>query len=198
MHPLILASASPRRRALLLRIGVPVEIRPAGVDESPRANEVATDYARRVAADKAEAVAAALPERWVLAADTVVEVEGCILGKAGDEVEARRMLGQLAGRDHRVSTAVAVRGPGGVAADRIVTTTVVMRAIGAAEIADYVAAGEWRGKAGAYAVQGMAAAFVTELRGSVTNVVGLPLAEVVMLLRELGAPGPRFAVGEPA
>jgi len=192
---LILASASPRRRELLERVGVPIAVRPADVDETVHPGEAPLDYVRRVAAAKADAAAA--PGAWVLAADTIVEIDGRILGKAADDDEARAMLRALRGRRHRVTTAVALRGPGG-ARDEVVTSDVVMVDASDADLDDYVASGEWRGKAGAYAVQGIAAALVAEVHGSITNVIGLPLAEVVALLRAAGAPAPRFRDGRPA
>ena len=194
---LILASASPRRRELLARVGIPIEVRPAAVDESVYPGEEALAYARRVAAAKVDALAAAYPDRWVLGADTVVEIGGEILGKAPDAEAARAMLRRLVGRAHRVSTAFSLRGPG-AAIDRLVTSEVIMRPAGEVEIDDYVRAGEWQGKAGAYAVQGMAAALVTEVRGSVTNVIGLPLAEVIETLVQVGAAAPRYAEGTAA
>jgi septum formation protein len=196
--PLVLASASPRRRELLARLGLVFSVEPAEVDEQPRAGETAADYALRVAADKADAVVRRASDRWILAADTVVEIRGQILGKAADPSDARRMLACLVGQTHRVSTGVVIRSPHAAAHDRLVTTEVVMRGAGPAEIDQYVASGEWRGKAGAYAVQGIAAAFVTEIRGSITNVIGLPLAEVVDDLMRLGGPVPNYSAGIPA
>lgn len=192
---LVLASASPRRRDLLAQVGIPIEIWPAAIDESVRPGEDVLGYARRVATAKADAVAAACPGRWVLAADTVVEIEGDILGKAPDEAAARAMLRRLVGRTHRVSTAFVLRGPELAAFDRVVTTQVRMRQADDVEIDSYVRAGEWQGKAGAYAVQGMAAALVTEIHGSITNVIGLPLAEVIEALVQTGAGAPRYAHG---
>jgi septum formation protein len=192
---LILASASPRRRELLQRIGFEISVQPADVDESTLPGETATSYAARVSALKADALAA---DAWVLAADTVVEIDGAILGKAADERDARAMLERLLGRDHRVTTAFSIRGPGGVSVDRLVTTEVTMRTASAQELDGYVAAGEWRGKAGAYAVQGMAAAFVTGVQGSITNVIGLPLSEVVEALAAAGAATPDYRRGAPA
>jgi septum formation protein len=190
--PLLLASASPRRRELLTGIGIAIETRPADVDETPRPGEAAVAYALRLAAAKADAVAARAPGRWVLGADTDVEIDGRVLGKAADAADALAMLRLLAGRTHRVTTAFALRGPG-EAVTRAVTAEVVMRAAGEVELAAYVAGGEWRGKAGAYAVQGMAAALVREVRGSVTAVIGLPLAEVVEALAAAGAARPTYA-----
>ena len=199
---LVLASASPRRKELLVRVGVPIEVRPADIDERTRAGEAALPYVARLAAGKAEAVAHLLradgDRRWVLGADTIVEIDGDILGKAANEQQATAMLERLVGRVHRVSTAFALRGPDADHHDQVVTTEVVMRSASADEIAAYVAAGEWRGKAGAYAVQGMAAALVAEVRGSITNVIGLPLAEVVQALQQLGIGGARYRDGIPA
>ncbi len=194
-QPLILASASPRRSELLARVGVSFEVVPADVDESCELGETASALAARLALVKAVAVQAQQPERWVLAADTVVEVDGVILGKASDEAAAIAMLERLLDCTHRVVTGFALRGPGGFAFDRVVTTEVTMRGAGADEVRDYVAAGEWRGKAGAYAVQGMAAALVREVRGSITNVVGLPLAEVLAALAAAGVAAPSYQRG---
>jgi septum formation protein len=196
---LILASASPRRRELLARIGVAFEVVPSDTDESVRPGEEAVAYARRVAADKALAARAVAGDRAVVAADTVVEVDGDILGKAGSADQALAMLRRLVGRSHRVTTAFVVACADGRTVERQVTTEVDMRAASDAELAAYVAAGEWRGKAGAYAIQAIAGSFVTDVRGSFTNVVGLPLAEVLADLRALGAlpeyPPHAFGVG---
>ncbi len=190
----ILASASPRRRELLERIGLRLRVEAADIDESPRPGEGAADYVRRMATSKAEAAlgspgtrAAAL-DIPLLAADTTVIVSGEILGKPADAAEARAMLTRLAGRRHEVTTAYRIH-LAGRHIDRAVTTTVAVRLLQPREIDAYVACGEWRGKAGGYAVQGVAAAFVTELRGSLTNVVGLPLAEVLADLRAIGGLG---------
>jgi nucleoside triphosphate pyrophosphatase len=186
---LVLASASPRRRELLERLGLVLEVVPAAVDETPLPGEKPADYARRVAAAKCDAVADGLgADRGlaVLGADTTVIIEEAILGKPADDADARAMLLRLAGRRHQVVTAYTVRF-GARRLDRAVTTLVAMRALQPAEIDAYVASGEGRDKAGAYAVQGIAAAFVTELRGSLTNVIGLPLAEVLADLLALGA-----------
>ena len=186
---LILASASPRRRELLERLGLVLEVLPAAVDETPLPDEKPADYVRRVAAAKCDAVAdgpAADRRLAVLGADTTVIIEETILGKPADDADARAMLLRLCGRRHEVVTAYTIRA-GARRLDRAVTTLVAMRALQPAEIDAYVASGEGRDKAGAYAVQGIAAAFVTELRGSLTNVIGLPLAEVLADLLALGA-----------
>jgi septum formation protein len=198
---LVLASASPRRRELLEQLGLVLEVTPANVDETPRPSERPADYVRRVAAAKCDAVAnnrpADRPPLPVLAADTIVIVDDQILGQPADEADARRMLQLLAGRRHDVTTAYRISF-GGRMLERAVTTTVSFRALRPAEVDAYVASGEWRGKAGGYAVQGRAGAFVPELRGSHTNVIGLPVAEVLADLQALEAlpryPAPGFGV----
>jgi septum formation protein len=185
---LVLASASPRRRELLERVGLTLRVSAPDIDETPREGEAAGDYVRRMAADKLAAarLAAGATDLAVLAADTIVILQGRILGKPRDRDEAADMLRRLAGHRHEVTTAYAVAfGPRQV--ERAVTTAVSFRLLDPRELDAYLACEEWRGKAGAYAVQGVAAAFVTELRGSLTNVVGLPLAEVLADLRALGA-----------
>ncbi|HUS68173.1 MAG TPA: Maf family protein [Kofleriaceae bacterium] len=195
---LILASASPRRRELLARVGIDVEVAPADVDESSPPGEPAAGCALRLAGAKAHAVAARMPGRWVLAADTVVEIDGDLLAKPADEAEAAAMLRRLSGRTHRVVTGFALVGPGAAPILRAVTTEVDLRAIADRDVAGYVASREWEGKAGGYAVQGIAAAFVAAIRGSITNVVGLPLAEVLVELERAGAACVDLARGAPA
>jgi len=198
---LVLASASPRRRELLEQLGLALEVTPANVDEAPRPDERPADYVRRVAAAKGDAVAGAraadAPPIPVLAADTIVVVDDQILGQPTDDADARRMLVALAGRRHDVTTAYQILFAGRTVA-RAVTTTVWFRSLRPVEIDAYVACGEWRGKAGGYAVQGRAGAFVIELRGSHTNVIGLPVAEVLADLQALEAlpryPPPAFGV----
>ena len=192
----MLASASPRRRELLERVGLAIEVRPADVDETPRDGEAPDAYVTRIARAKADAVSRA-PGQWVLAADTTVTIDGRILAKAETPEEATAMLRPLAGRVHQVLTAFVLLGDAGARA-QLVRSDVAMVDYDAATLADYVASGDWRGKAGAYALQGIAAALVREVRGSVTNVIGLPLAEVLEALREVGGPAPRFAAGRPA
>ncbi|HEX5057765.1 MAG TPA: nucleoside triphosphate pyrophosphatase [Kofleriaceae bacterium] len=201
MLPLLLASASPRRRELLERVGVPLEVHPADVDEEPTPDEDPSAYVARIAKAKAIAVKRR-PGQWVLAADTTVTIDGKILAKAATPDEAAGMLGQLAGRVHQVITAFTIIGDGPhdepLRRDGIVSSDVVVIDLDAQQIADYVASGEWRGKAGAYAVQGIGAALVREVRGSVTNVIGLPLVEVLEALRAVGAPSAKLAAGIPA
>jgi len=185
--PLVLASASPRRLQLLHQVGVkPAEVDPADVDETPRRRELPADYARRVARDKLAAVAARHGGAFLLAADTVVAVGRRILPKPAEEAEARRCLELLSGRRHRVLGAVAVQAPDGRRAEALVTTAVVFKRLSEEEIGRYLAGGEWRGKAGGYAIQGAAAAFIPKIIGSYPNVVGLPLTEACNLLIGLG------------
>jgi septum formation protein len=193
--PLLLASASPRRRELLERVGVPLEVRAANIDETPLPDEDPQTYVARIAREKAAAVARQAGQ-WSLAADTTVTIDGKILGKAESPAEATQMLQLLSGREHHVATAFCVRGDSGHR-DGIVLSTVVMIDLSSEVIADYVACGEWRGKAGAYALQGIGAALVREVRGSVTNVIGLPLVEVLEALSAMGAPSAKFTAGQP-
>jgi septum formation protein len=185
--PLILASASPRRRDLLAQVGLaPDLIDPAAIDERPRKGELPLRLAERLAIAKAEAVAARHPGAFVLGADTVVACGRRILPKAEDEATARRCLLLLSGRRHCVHGGVAAIGPDGRRAVRVVRTTLKFARLGEAAIAAYLASDEWRGKAGGYAIQGRAALFVAGLNGSYTNVVGLPLFETARLLAGLG------------
>ena len=187
MAPLVLASASPRRLDLLAQIGVvPDLIDPADIDETPLRDEAARRLALRLAVGKAEAAAARHPQSYVLGADTVVVVGRRLLPKAETEAEARKCLDLLSGRAHRVLTGVAVVAPGGKTASRLSETRLHFKRMTKAEIDAYIASGEWRGKAGGYGVQGRAAAFVLDLAGSYTGVVGLPLYETRSLLEGLG------------
>ncbi len=183
--PLILASGSPRRLELLARIGVtPDEVRAADIDETPLKAELPRLLAARLSRAKADA--AATPGALVLAADTVVGVGQRILGKARDADEARRFLELLSGRRHRVITGVVLAGPGAERRARLVTSIVTFQRLTAAQIDAYLATDEWRGKAGAYAIQGAAEAWCRFLSGSHSNVVGLPLHETAQLLRGAG------------
>ena len=193
-----LASRSPRRRELLRQIGVIFEVallreapqRSVDVDETPRTGESPDEYVLRVTRDKAQAAAEIMRRRRltvrpVLAADTTVVCDDVILGKPADAADAARMLGLLAGRSHRVLTAVAMAG-GGAVATRMSESQVWFRALDEGEIRRYVATGEPVDKAGAYAVQGRAAAFITRIEGSYSGIMGLPLAETAELLRSQG------------
>ena len=194
---LIMASGSPRRRELLSRVGFEFDVEAADVDESVVEGETPGDYVTRLALAKASAVAARHPGAFVIGADTTVTVDGHILGKVADANAARFMLTQLVGRTHQVITGFAIVGPGSEVLQNV-RTDAEMRSPSTDELDGYVATGEWRGKAGAYAVQGMAAAFVTAVRGSITNVIGLPLAEVVVALSACGGPAPNMEKGRPA
>lgn len=185
---LILASASPRRRDLLASIGVAPLVRPVAIDETPAPDEAPLAYVTRLAREKALAgAAAAASDQAVLGADTVVVLGERILGKPRDRAEGLAMLAALSGSEHRVITAVAVTGPAGLL-EAAVTTRVGMREISPAEAEAYWASGEPADKAGGYAVQGLAAIFVSRLEGSYSAVVGLPLFETAELLRRQGLP----------
>lgn len=187
-HPLVLASASPRRRELLERIGVPLVVRPVDVDEAVRPGEGAFAYLERVVADKAGAARAAHPDGVLLVADTSVIVDGEVLGKPGNDDEARVMIQRLQGREHEVATRFAISAEAEVS--ETVRTRVWFRPLNAEQIARYVATGEGGDKAGGYGIQGVGAMLVARIDGSYTNVVGLPLAEVVVALEALGWTGP--------
>ena len=185
--PLILASASPRRLDLLRQIAVePDQIVPADIDETAGPKELPQAYAERMARAKAARIAAARPDAFVLAADTVVACGRRILPKPADMAEARACLTLLSGRRHRVYGGVCAMAPGGALAVRVAMTVVAFDRLPASTIDAYLAGGEWHGKAGGYGIQGCAALFVRSLRGSYSNVVGLPLFETARLLRGLG------------
>lgn len=184
---LILASGSPRRRELLAQIGlVPDAIDPADIDEAPHPNELPSPHARRLSREKAEIVAARHVGSVILAADTVVGLGRRILPKADDADSARRCLTLLQGRRHRVYTGVALVGADGRRWSRVVESQVIFRTLSRDEIDLYLSTADWKGKAGGYAIQGLASLFVRQLSGSYSNVVGLPLSEVAGLLRAAG------------
>jgi len=184
---LILASASPRRLELLARLGVaPDEIAPADIDETPLKGELPRPYAERMASSKAAAATAS--GAIVLAADTVVAAGRRILPKAEDEATARQCLELLSGRRHRVHSAVTVIDREGRARHRLSTSMVAFKQLSADELNGYLASGEWRGKAGGYAIQGRAEALVRMIQGSHSGVMGLPLFETRALLRAAGWP----------
>lgn len=184
---LVLASASPRRLALLAQIGITADdVVPTDVDEQPLKGEKAPAMARRLAREKAEAARVTDENTYVLAADTIVAVGRRILGKPADEAEARKMLGLLSGRRHRVTTGIALITPAGRLVTKSLTTMVSFKRLSEAEITAYIASGEWQGKAGAYAIQGRAGALIKSIAGSYSNVVGLPLMETKGLLEAHG------------
>lgn len=185
---LILASASPRRSELLRQLGLQFEIVPSNIDESLQAGETPAEHVLRLAAAKAAEISTRYPTAWVIGADTIVVINGDILGKPANEREARIMLGKLSGNKHRVFTGVAVmRTLAAVNLSEVVASEVIFKAISAAELNWYVATDEPYDKAGAYAVQGCGAFFIREIHGSYTNVIGLPLCEAVTLLESAGA-----------
>lgn len=184
---LVLASASPRRRDLLAQIGIaPNAVDPADIDERPRKDELPRDYAKRIAAAKAAVVGPRHADAYVLAADTVVACGRRILPKAEDPDTARHCLEMLSGRRHRVFGAFVLQAPDGSRTAKVVTTAVAFKKLSGSECDSYLADGEWQGKAGGYAIQGTAAAFVRQINGSYSNVVGLPLFEIAQALKGMG------------
>ncbi len=182
---LVLASASPRRAALLAQIGIePRAVAAPDIDETPLPGERPRQLAARLALEKAAALGAS--PHYVLAADTVVGLGRRILPKAESEADARACLTLLSGRVHTVHTGVCVRAPDGRTAQRLVSTRVQVKRLAAREVEQYLAGAEWRGKAGGYAIQGLFAAYIHGLSGSYSGVVGLPLAETYDLLVGLG------------
>lgn len=187
MASIILASASPRRAELLKQIGLSFHVRPADIDETPGADELAVDYVERLAREKALAVQATEPGATVIGSDTSVVLGGQILGKPQDSHDAMGMLRQLSGTTHQVMTAVAVASTN-ACESRVSVTDVRFRPLSVEEIAAYVATGEPMDKAGGYGIQGRGGIFVAELRGSYSAVVGLPLQETAELLAGAGCP----------
>ncbi|MEP2234290.1 MAG: Maf family nucleotide pyrophosphatase [Alteripontixanthobacter sp.] len=181
---LTLASASPRRRELLARLGIePAHIAPADIDETPQSGELPRDYAVRMAREKALAIDAA---DHVLAGDTVVAAGRRILPKAEDEATARRCLELLSGRRHRVLSAIALRAPDGTLREKLSETIVKFKRLSDEELRTYLAGSEWEGKAGGYAIQGAAEGLILSISGSHSGVVGLPLYETRLVLKAAG------------
>lgn len=186
-HPFILASGSPRRRELLSWAGLDFEVSPGEVDETQKPGEEPLAYVRRLALAKAEEAARRLPGVLVLAADTIVTIDGVILGKPGDRKEAEEMLRMLSGREHMVITAFCLKhGDNGLEILDHAVTLVQFRKLCSADINRYIDSGEIWDKAGAYAIQGKGGALITRINGSHTNVIGLPVAEVLDRLKEQG------------
>jgi septum formation protein len=187
---LILASASPRRLDLLRQIGIePDEVVPAAIDETPLKAETPDKHALRLAAEKARAVAPAHPGAFVLAADTVVGCGRRILPKAEAEATARRCLGLISGRRHRVLGGIALIAPDGRMTTRLIESAVTFKRLSGEETDAYIASGEWHGKAGGYAIQGRAASYIRFMSGSYSNVVGLSLYDVHQMLAGFGWEG---------
>jgi len=187
MTGLILASASPRRAELLTRIGLAFSVQPADIDETPVTGETALDYVERLAREKALAVARDNPHSLILGSDTSVVMNGEILGKPGSVAEAEASLTRLSGGTHQVMTAIALVHDGGCQSV-VSVTDVTFRELGTEEIRAYVASGEPMDKAGSYGIQGLGGIFVSELKGSYSAVVGLPLQETAELLARAGHP----------
>ena len=182
---LVLASASPRRRELLAQIGInPDRVEPANINETPRSGELPRPYAERMGREKAEAIHQS--GQYTLAGDTVVALGRRILPKAETAVEVEDCLRLLSGRAHHVLSAICVVAPDGRIADRLCNSRVILKRLSAQEIQSYVDSGEGIGKAGGYGIQGQAAAFIKQIRGSYTGIVGLPLFELSCLLDGLG------------
>lgn len=192
----ILASSSPRRRELLTSIGIGFDVLPSNVPEVHREGEAPEEYVARLSRDKAEALAKAHPSRWVIAADTTVLLGEQLLEKPVDAADAARMLGAIAGRTHIVYTGVTLENAERAYRDtRVAESEVRMLPLSPAEIEWYVRTGEPLGKAGAYAAQGIGAMFIDSIHGSYTNVVGLPLATLFLMLRRAGIDPLLEAVG---
>ena len=186
---LVLASASPRRLALLQQIGLtPDEIVPAEMDERALRDERPRQLAMRLAIEKGRSVVSRTQPAFILSADTVVAVGRRMLPKAEQESEARACLSRLSGRSHDVLTGISVQAPDGRSAQRVVESRMTFKRLSHVEMEGYIASGEWRGKAGGYAIQGLAAAFISEISGSYSSIVGLPLHETAALLEGLGYP----------
>jgi septum formation protein len=184
---LVLASASPRRQEILRNAGIPFVVQAADIEEKVRERESSRECAERLARLKAQAVAEQHPRDFVLGADTIVVVDGEILGKPRDEYDAARMLRLLSGRGHEVITGVCLIGPDGTESVQSEETLVAMSEIGQREIQAYIQTGEPMDKAGAYAIQGMASRWIPRIEGDYFNVVGLPMALVWRMLKERGA-----------
>lgn len=184
---LVLASASPRRLELLRQMNiVPDNVLPADIDETPLKSEVPLAYAQRIAAGKAAKIRQSITDAVILSADTVVACGRRILPKAETQAEAEECLALLSGRRHRVISAVSVIAPDGRMQTRPVTSVVKFKRLTDADIKSYIDSGEWHGKAGGYAIQGLAAGFIPFISGSYTAIVGLPLAETMTMLRSAG------------
>ncbi len=193
---LVLASASPRRQELLRNAGIAFEVQPAHIVEVPLAGETAKGCAERLAREKALAVASQRPRDVVLGADTVVTTDNQLLGKPSDAADAKRMLRLLSGREHQVITGVCLAFDGHISVASE-TTQVTVNELTEKEIADYVASGEPMDKAGAYAIQGIASRWIPRIEGDYFNVVGLPVALVFRMLREMSSEASALGSGNP-
>lgn len=178
----VLASRSPRRIELIAQLGITPEVVPADIDETPQSGEQPAEYVQRLASSKARTIQQRLAtDAFVLGADTTVDLDGTIFGQPVDEADARRMLKALSTRTHRVHTGVAVVGPT-TAQVLVVTSLVTFEPVTDALLDWYIGTGEWQGKAGSYAIQGLGGTLVQSTRGSMSNIIGLPLRETAQLL----------------
>jgi septum formation protein len=185
--PLVLASNSPRRSDLIKQLGLPFEVIGTSVDEEYRPYESPRDHVQRLALEKAESVAHLRPRQWIISADTIVLLNGEVLGKPRDQADARRMLKTLSGRKHRVMTAFCILNKSlGICSLRLVETDVTIKHLSSQEVDAYLSTGEPMDKAGAYGAQGIGSFLIREIRGSYTNVVGLPTCELAEELIRLG------------
>ncbi len=188
---IVLASASPRRRELLEQVGIEFDVLSSDIEESPLDGETPPEHAARLAAEKARDVASRIEKdatRWVIGSDTIVVIDGVVLGKPDDKEDAARMLRKLSGQEHRVMTGYSIiNSLTGEELDGVVETKVKVKPLTDDEIEGYVASGEPMDKAGAYAIQGLGAFMIQEIEGSYSNVVGLPICQVVEDLERLGA-----------
>jgi septum formation protein len=185
---LILASASPRRQELLRTVGLKFKIIPAHVNEDYLAGESPRQHVKRLSSDKAMVIAKKYPEAWVLGADTIVVIDGLVLGKPKNEFQAREMLQKLSGREHKVFTGFTIaRLAAEIYQTKVIQSAVQFKTISPKEMKWYVACDEPYDKAGGYAVQGKGACFIKSIRGSYTNVIGLPLCEVLEAFNKLGS-----------
>ena len=187
-NPLVLASVSPRRKELLTQIGIPFESVDSGIEETAHARLSPVELACRIAVRKAESVQHLYPQRWILGADTIVVLKNKVFGKPRDTRECREMLFSLSGRNHRVITGFCLMDPGGVSVHvEAVTTMVKVKKMSEAEIEAYIKTGEPFGKAGGYAIQAIGSFMIEHIKGSYTNVVGLPVYGVINAMITCGA-----------
>ncbi len=187
-NPLVLASVSPRRKELLTRIGIPFESVDSGIEETAHGRLSPGELACRIAVRKAKSVQHLYPQRWILGADTIVVLKNKVFGKPRDDRECREMLLSLSGRDHRVITGFCLVDPGGISVHvQAVTTRVKVKKMSEAEIEAYIKTGEPFGKAGGYAIQAIGSFMIEYIKGSCTNVIGLPVCEVINAMITCGA-----------
>ena len=190
---LVLASASPARKALLEAAGfIPDFILPADIDETPHKNEKPTAYVQRLAEEKALVIQKQKPEAFIIAADTIAVMGARIIGKAGSRTEAKKIITRFSGRRHKVLNGLCILAPDSKKSIRLVSSAVKCRMVQEAEIERYLDSGEWEGKSGCYGLQGRASAFIESINGSYTSIIGLPIAETIAILNGMGFKNPSF------